>query len=90
MNLVYLQYYFDDKEHEVNFNRIHGNAKGATNWRQTKFSVKEKMRSLSREGVKGKGIFQEISKSAAGFEGGRLGADFPVSMTQIYDISKRQ
>ena len=48
------------------------------------------MRSLSREGVKGKGIFQEISKSAAGFEGGRLGADFPVSMTQIYDISKRQ
>ena len=54
MNRVYLQYYFDDKEHEVNFNRIHGNAKGATNWRQAKFLVKEKIRSLSREGVKRK------------------------------------
>ena len=54
MNLVYLQYYFDDEKHKVSFNRIHGNAKGATNWRQTKVSVKEKRRSLSREGVKGK------------------------------------
>ena len=89
MNLVYLQYYFDDEKHKVSFNRIHGNAKGATNWRQTKFSVKEKRRSLSREGVKGKRIFQEISKSAARFESGRSGADFPVSLTQIYDISRR-
>ena len=50
MKLVYLRYYFDDMEHKVNFNRIHGNIKGATNWRQTKFSVKEKI----REGVKRK------------------------------------
>ena len=89
MNLVYLQYYFDDVEHKVNFNRIHGNAKGEKNWRQTKFSAKEKIRLLSREGVKGKRIFQEISKSAAGFKGGRSCADFPVSMTQIYDISRK-
>ena len=71
MKLVYLRYYFDDKKHKVNFNRIHGNIKGATNWRQTKFSVKEKI----REGVKRKRIFQEISKSTAGFEGGRSVAD---------------
>ena len=89
MSLVYLQCYFDDNEYEVNFNRIHGNAKGATNWKQTMFSVKEKIRSLSSEGVEGKRIFQEISKSAAGFEGGRSGADFPVPMTQIYDISRK-
>ena len=89
MNLAYLQYYFDDKEHEVNFNGIRGNAKGATNWRQTKFSVKGKIRSLSGKGVKGRRIFQEISKSAAGFEGGRSGADFPVPVTQIYDISRK-
>ena len=50
MKLVYLRYYFDDMEHKVNFNRIHGNIKGATNWRQAKFSVKEKI----REGVKRK------------------------------------
>ena len=88
-NLVSLQYNFDDKEHEVNFNRIHRNDKGATNWRQTKFSVKEKIRSLSREDVKRKRIFQEISKSAARFEDGHSGADFPLSMTQIYDISRK-
>ena len=52
--------------------------------------MKEKIRLLSREGVKGKRIFQEISKSAAGFEGGRSCADFPVSMTQIYDISRKE
>ena len=63
--------------------------RGATNWRQTKFSMKEKVRSLSREGVKGKKIFQEIFKSAAGFEGGRSSADFPVSMTQIYHFSRK-
>ena len=28
MNLVYLEYHFDDKEHKINFNRIRGNAKG--------------------------------------------------------------
>ena len=71
MNLVYLQCYFDNEKHKVNLNRIHGNAKAATDWRQAKFSVKEKIRSLSREGVKWKQIFQEISKRAAGFEGGR-------------------
>ena len=52
MNLVYLQCYFDNEKHKVNLNRIHGNAKAATDWRQAKFSVKEKIRSLSREGVK--------------------------------------
>ena len=45
--------------------------------------------SLSREGVTGKWIFQSISKSATGFEGGLSGAEFPVSMTQIYDISRK-
>ena len=33
MNLVYLQYDFDDEEQKVNFNRIHGNAKGEKSWR---------------------------------------------------------
>ena len=89
MDLVYLQYYFDDEEHKVNFNRIHGNAKGEKIGGRPRFSVKEKIRLLSREGVKRKRIFQEISKSAAGFEGGRSFADFPVSMTQIYDISRK-
>ena len=51
--------------------------------------MKEKIKSLSRDGVKRKWIFQEISKSAPGFEGGHSGADFPVSMTQIYDISRK-
>ena len=83
MNLVYLQYYFDDEEQKVNFNRIHGNTKGEKSWRQTKFSVKEKIKSLTREGVKRNRIFQEISKSAAGFEGGQSGADFPVSMLRF-------
>ena len=89
MNLVYIRSYFDDKEHELNFNRIHGNPYGTTNWRETKFLVKQKIMSLSREGVTGKWIFQSISKSAAGFEGGLSGAEFPVSMTQIYDISRK-
>ena len=37
MNLEYLQYFFDGKEHELNFNKMHGNAKGATDWRQKSF-----------------------------------------------------
>ena len=59
---------------------------GAKNWKKWK---KWKIRSLSREGVKGKQVFQEISKSAAGFEYGRSGVDFPMSMTQVYDISRK-
>ena len=89
MNLVYLRYYFDDKEDKANSNKIHKNAKGATIWRQIKFSVAEEMRSLSREDVKGKQIFQEICTSTAGSEVGLLGADFPVLMTQIYHISRK-
>ena len=45
--------------------------------------MKEKIKSLTREGVKRKRIFQEISKSPAGFEGGQSGADFPVSMLRF-------
>ena len=51
--------------------------------------MKEKIRSLSKGRIKEKQIFQEISKSAAELEGGRKGSDFPVSMTQIDVISRK-
>lgn len=59
----------------------------ANKLKATKFSVKEKIRSLSR-GVRENKSFKKFMKDCW-FEGGSSDADFPVPMTQIYDIYRK-
>ena len=88
--LFYIQYYFDRDEHEIEFSRLHGNSKVNNRCvKPTNFSLRESIRKLSSEGLKGKAIFSELSKSAGSFEMARSSANFPSSKAQIYDIARK-
>ena len=88
--LFYVQYYFEDAEHPINFFHSHGNSKRPDDVRKfTNFSVKQQIKTLSQKGMKGKALFNKISKSVGGFEHARTSAEIPSSYTQIYDISRK-
>ena len=54
----YVQYYFVNEEHPVSFTKSHGNSKNLTKIIQhTTFSVRNQIKSLASEGIRGKEIF---------------------------------
>ena len=86
----YVQYYFDHEEYPISFTKSHGNSKNPTKIIQhTAYSVRNQIKSLASEGIKGKEIFNRVIQSAGGFEGANSSAELPASYTQIYDISRK-
>ena len=86
----YVQYYFDNEEHPISFTKSHGNSKNPEKIIQhTTYSVRNQIKNLASEGIKGKEIFNRVIQSAGGFEGANSSAELPASYTQIYDISRK-
>ena len=88
--LFYIQYYFDDGEHQIDFEFQRAGRSSKKVIEQTKFSVRAEIKSLAREGLKGKAIFNRLCSSAGGFENARSSSDFPNSTTQIYNIVRKE
>ena len=83
----YVQYYFDNEENPISFTKSEGNLKKPTKIIQhTTCSVRNQIKNLASEGIKGKEIFNRLIQSAAGFEGANSSAELPASYTKINDI----
>ena len=91
LSLFFVQYYFDDKEHEIYFTpACHGNNLNKDKPRQIMFpSVRNKVKSLASEGAKGKQIFKKLCNKSGGFSGARTPADIPNSIEEIHDIYRK-
>ena len=89
--LVYVQYYFEGDEHEITSNQLfRGNNLQKGKPRQaTNFSERQKIRELSKAGMKGKKVFRKICADAGGFEKARTANDMSNLLGQIYDISRK-
>ena len=55
----------------------------------TTYSVRNQIKNLASEGIKGKEIFSRVIPSAGGFESANSSAELSASYTQIYDISQK-
>ena len=89
--LFFVQYYFDDKEHDIDFTPpCHRNNLNKDEPRQIMFpSVQNAVKSLASEGMKGKQIFQKLCNKAGDFSGARTPADIPNSTEKIHDICRK-
>ena len=87
--LFYVQYYFDGKEHDIQFDHQHGNSKSVKTMKQTTHSVQANIKSLHRDGLKGKAIYSKLNQSAGGYEKARTAAYLPHSSQQIYDVTRK-
>ena len=86
--LVFIQYYFDDKEHSVETDDNKGK-------RKTFFSVKKGMKDLSAEGKKPKDVFHSMVKQSGSFENARTVGDIPTrykqdDLIEILDMCNKQ
>ena len=88
--LVYIQFYFHGREHDLEPVPCHGNnLKKDKPRHSTSASVRDNIRKLSTQGLKGKEIFCKFRDEAGGFKGARSTNDIPSSLDQIYDISRK-
>lgn len=87
--LLYVQYYFDADEHDIEFETFRNGTKTKRSIRQTKFSTRENIKSLGREGLKGKAIYSKLCQSAGSFLNGRSSSDFPNSLRQVHDLVRK-
>ena len=55
----------------------------------TTYSVRNQIKNLESEGIKGKEIFNRVIQSGGGFEGANSSAELPACYVQIYDISQK-
>ena len=86
----YVHYYFDNEEHPISFTKSHGNSKNPAKIIQhTTYSVRNQIKNLASEGIKGKEIFNRMIQSAGRFQGATSSTELPASYTQIYDISRK-
>ena len=78
--LVYVQYYFEGDEHEITSNQLfRGNNLQKGKPRQaTNFSERQKIRELSKAGMKGKKVFRKIYADVGGFEKARTAVTCPI------------
>ena len=86
--LFFVQYYFDDKEYKIDFTPpCHRNNLNKDKPRQIMLpSVRNEVKSLASEPMKGKQIFQKLCNKAGGFSGARTPTDIPNSTEKIHDI----
>ena len=86
----YVQHYFDNDEHPIPFTKSHGNSENPANIIQhTIYSVRNQIKNLAIECIKGKEIFNRAIQSGGGFEGANSSAELPACYIQIYDISEK-
>ena len=84
----YVQYYFDNEEHSIPFTKSHGNSKNPKKIIQhITYSLRNQIKNLASEGIKGTEIFNRMIQIAGGFERANSSAELPASCTKIYDIS---
>ena len=84
-----VQYYYDNGEHYVDFS-MSGCSKNKEKSQQTKFSVRNNVKTLFHKGMKGKAIFESLVNSSYRFEETSTSADHPNSYNQIYDLRCKQ
>ena len=89
--LFFVQYYFEYKEHEIDFTPpCYGNNLNKDKPRQIMFpSVRNEVKSVASEGMKGKQIFQKLCNKAGGFSEARTPADIPNSIEKIQYICRK-
>ena len=89
--LFFVQYYFEYKEHEIDFAPpCYGNNLNKDKPRQIMFpSVRNEVKSVASEGMKGKQIFQKLCNKAGGFSEARTPADIPNSIEKIQYICRK-
>ena len=85
----FVQYYFDNREHHVDFSMI-DSSRNKEKSQQTKFSVRNNVKTLFHKGMKGKAIFERLVKSSGDFEEASTSTDLPNSYNQMYDLCRKQ
>ena len=61
----YVQYYFDNEENSISFTKSHGNSKNPEKIIQhITYSVRNQIKNLASDGIKGKEIFNRVIQSA--------------------------
>ena len=86
---LYVQYYFDNGEHYVDF-YMRSSSKIKEKSQQTKFSVRNNVKTLFPKRMKGKAIFERLAKGSGGFKDASTSADLPNLYNQIYDFCRKQ
>ena len=62
----HVQYHFDNEEHPISFTKSHGNSKNPTKIIQhTTYSLRNQIKNLAREDIKGKEIFNRVMQIRA-------------------------
>ena len=86
----YVQYYFDNEEHPISFTKSHGNSKNPAKIIQhITDSVRNQIKNLTSEGIKGKEIFNRVIQSAGGFEGANSSEEPPASTLRFKTLVEK-
>ena len=83
INLAFIQYYFDNGEHDIDFEGSNSNKS------RTLFSTRKTILSLKDQKRKGKKTFHSVTNSVGGFELARTLAELPNSYKHIYDVIRK-
>ena len=83
INLAFIQYYFDNGEHDIDFEGSNSNNS------RTLFSTRKTILSLKDQKRKGKKTFDSVTNSVGGFELARTLAELPNSYKHIYDVIRK-
>ena len=84
-NFIFVQYYFDGEEHEIDFSNPHGNSNVTKKpYRRTKQSVKISARNLNKGGPKA--TVEKLFHKAGGFGNVTSNSDFPKNCKQVSNL----
>ena len=84
VDYIFLQYYFDEHEHEVEINASHGSAKRFKKpHRRTKESVKD---AVKKSGKAARKVVQDIFLEHGGFQNVKSPNDFPKNQKQVSNL----
>ena len=78
--LVYIQYYFDNGEHNITFKETDPNAR-----EKSSFSARKCISEHVNQNLSGKKAFHSIYKASGGFENARTLSNLPQDYKQIYN-----
>ena len=84
-NFIFVQYYFDGEEHEIDTSNPHGNSNVTKKpYRRTKQSVKISARNLNIGGPKA--TVEKLFHKAGGLDNVRSNSDFPKNCNQVSNL----
>ena len=84
VDCIFLQYYFDENEHEIDINAPHGNGKRLKKpHRHTKVSVKDAVKKSDKAARK---VVQDIFLEHGGFQNVKSPTDFTKNRKQVFNL----